>query len=74
MHPQRLSLHNELHARPSLYFDEPAHVFYLAFLGGEAEYNTLLKCLPLIELTKVSLKGITTINGHPPPDAASTSN
>jgi len=34
MHPQRQTLHNELHARPSLYFDEPAHVFHLAFLAG----------------------------------------
>jgi uncharacterized membrane-anchored protein len=39
MHPQRQTLHNELHARPSLYFDEPAHVFHLAFLGGDLECN-----------------------------------
>jgi uncharacterized membrane-anchored protein len=32
MHPQRTVLHNELHARPSLYFNEPAHVFHIALL------------------------------------------
>ncbi|PPA05669.1 DUF3422 domain-containing protein, partial [Pseudomonas sp. MWU12-2312b] len=47
MHPQRQDLHNELHARPSLYFDEPAHVFHLAFLGGGVECNALLeRCCP----------------------------
>ena len=36
MHPYRTALHNELHARPSLYFNEPAHVFHIALLdqGG----------------------------------------
>jgi len=65
MHPQRLALHNELHARPSLYFDEPAHVFHLAFLGGEAECNTLLKCLSPDRIDDGAAQGITTINGHP---------
>lgn len=32
MHPQRNALHNELHSRPSMYFDAPAHVFHLAFV------------------------------------------
>lgn len=32
MHPQRYALHNEIHARPSIYFDAPAQVFHLAFL------------------------------------------
>ncbi|APE30398.1 hypothetical protein BOX17_05155 [Halomonas aestuarii] len=32
MHPQRARLHNELHARPSIYFEEPAHLHHYAFL------------------------------------------
>ena len=65
MHPQRQYLHNELHARPSLYFDEPAHVFHVAFLGGEVECNELLqKCCPEpIDLR--ATQGITRLNGHP---------
>ncbi len=31
MHPQRGTLHNQLHARPSLCFDEVAYVFQMAF-------------------------------------------
>ncbi len=42
MHPQRIALHNELHARPSLYFDGPAHVFHIALLGGHAACQALL--------------------------------
>lgn len=64
MHPQRQTLHNELHARPSLYFDEPAHVFHLAFLGGEQACNTLLQdcCPATFDLT--AAQGITELNGH----------
>lgn len=64
MHPQRQTLHNELHARPSLYFDEPAHVFHLAFLGGEQACNTLLQdcCPATFDLT--AAQGITQLNGH----------
>ncbi|QFU02916.1 hypothetical protein FIU83_14815 [Halomonas sp. THAF5a] len=32
MHPQRARLHNELHARPSIYFEAPAHLHHYAFL------------------------------------------
>ncbi|MDH0759192.1 MULTISPECIES: DUF3422 family protein [Pseudomonas] len=32
MHSLRIGLHNELHARPSIYFHEPAHVFHMALL------------------------------------------
>lgn len=47
MHPQRTTLHNELHARPSLYFDGPAHVFHFALLGGDAACQSLLqRCCP----------------------------
>ena len=64
MHPLRQSLHNELHARPSLYFDEPAHVFHLAFLGSDQECNTFLQnCCPgSLDLT--AAQGITQLDGH----------
>ncbi|TLF53019.1 DUF3422 domain-containing protein [Halomonas urmiana] len=42
MHPQRARLHNELHARPSIYFDEPAHLHHYAFLDeGEIAADIL---------------------------------
>lgn len=64
MHPQRQTLHNELHARPSLYFDEPAHVFHLAFLGGEPECNALLeRCCPA-PIDPHAAQGITRLDGH----------
>ncbi|WDY57306.1 DUF3422 domain-containing protein [Pseudomonas sp. PSKL.D1] len=65
MHPQRTALHNELHARPSLYFDGPAHVFHLALLGGDAACAALLqRCCPQASETDAA-QGITTLNGHP---------
>ncbi|MGE8066261.1 DUF3422 domain-containing protein [Pseudomonas sp. NPDC089569] len=64
MHPFRQSLHNELHARPSLYFDEPAHVFHLAFLASEKECNAFLQdcCLESLDLN--AAQGITRLDGH----------
>ncbi|MDT8879456.1 DUF3422 domain-containing protein [Halomonas saccharevitans] len=42
MHPQRARLHNELHARPSIYFEEPAHLHHYAFLDeGEIAADIL---------------------------------
>ncbi|MBD3895907.1 DUF3422 domain-containing protein [Halomonas sp. ML-15] len=35
MHPQRARLHNELHARPSIYFEDPAHIHHYAFLDDD---------------------------------------
>ncbi|MGE7958293.1 DUF3422 domain-containing protein [Pseudomonas sp. NPDC089530] len=65
MHPQRQHLHNELHARPSLYFDEPAHVFHLAFLGGDPQCNALLqRCCPE-PFDPQAAQGITRLDGHP---------
>lgn len=65
MHPQRATLHNELHARPSLYFDEPAHVFHLALLGGEEACAALLRrCCPHASDTDAA-QGITRLDGHP---------
>lgn len=45
MHPQRQHLHNELHARPSIYFAEPAHVHHYAFLADAEEHAGLLASL-----------------------------
>jgi uncharacterized membrane-anchored protein len=64
MHPQRQTLHNELHARPSLYFDEPAHVFHLAFLGGEPECNALLERCCSTPIDPHAAQGITQLDGH----------
>ncbi|MBF8645613.1 MULTISPECIES: DUF3422 domain-containing protein [Pseudomonas] len=65
MHPQRTALHNELHARPSLYFDGPAHVFHLALLGGDAACAALLqRCCP-DGLDTAAAQGITRLDGHP---------
>ncbi|NUT65645.1 DUF3422 domain-containing protein [Pseudomonas sp. ICMP22404] len=65
MHPQRKILHNELHARPSLYFDEPAHVFHLAFLGDNAQCTALLERLCPDSMVDQAAQGITRIDGHP---------
>lgn len=45
MHPQRYALHNELHARPSMYFDAPAHVFHLAFLDENDIASGIIQAL-----------------------------
>ncbi|MCE8017771.1 DUF3422 domain-containing protein [Halomonas sp. MCCC 1A17488] len=42
MHPQRERLHNELHARPSIYFTEPAHLYHYAFLADAQGHADLL--------------------------------
>ncbi|TFH86921.1 DUF3422 family protein [Billgrantia azerbaijanica] len=42
MHPQRERLHNELHARPSIYFAEPAHVHHYAFLDEAGDCDAML--------------------------------
>ncbi|MFY0989741.1 DUF3422 domain-containing protein [Halomonas sp. C05BenzN] len=42
MHPQRERLHNELHARPSIYFAEPAHLYHYAFLDSEDTCDAML--------------------------------
>ncbi|CAM3759811.1 hypothetical protein CCOS865_04869 [Pseudomonas reidholzensis] len=65
MHPQRTALHNELHARPSLYFDGPAHVFHLALLGADAACTALLqRCCPEA-CDPHAAQGITELDGHP---------
>ncbi|WEZ86616.1 DUF3422 domain-containing protein [Pseudomonas sp. NyZ480] len=65
MHPQRFALHNELHARPSLYFNGPAHVFHVAFLGDRSDCKKVLeRCGIETESTEVA-QGITNFADHP---------
>ncbi|MFK0088493.1 DUF3422 domain-containing protein [Pseudomonas sp. NPDC090755] len=65
MHALRKALHNELHARPSLYFDEPAHVFHLAFLGTGTDCEALLqRCCPDV-FDPDAAQGITRLDGYP---------
>jgi len=45
MHLQRNALHNELHARPSMYFDAPAQVFHLAFLDEDDAAQSIIRAL-----------------------------
>src|SRR5690606_9228162 len=45
MHPHRNTLHNELHARPSMYFDAPAQVFHLAFLDEDDAAQAIIRSL-----------------------------
>lgn len=45
MHLQRNALHNELHARPSTYFDAPAQVFHLAFLDEDDAAGAIIRTL-----------------------------
>ncbi|MEG1040381.1 MAG: DUF3422 domain-containing protein [Pseudomonas sp.] len=65
MHAQRKALHNELHARPSLYFDEPAHVYHLAFLGTAAQCNALLQRCSPDSVESEAAQGVTQLQGHP---------
>ncbi|HEX5844567.1 MAG TPA: DUF3422 domain-containing protein [Pseudomonas sp.] len=46
MHPQRTALHNELHVRPSLYFNEPAYVFHIALLDQDEVSAAIIRALP----------------------------
>jgi len=45
MHLQRNALHNELHARPSMYFEAPAQVFHLAFLDEDDAAGRIVRTL-----------------------------
>ncbi len=45
MHLQRHVLHNELHARPSMYFEAPAQVFHLALLDEDDTAGTIVRTL-----------------------------
>ncbi|HLD67581.1 MAG TPA: DUF3422 domain-containing protein [Pseudomonas sp.] len=45
MHPSRIDLHNELHARPSIYFNEPVQVFHLALVESEGALEEIIRRL-----------------------------
>lgn len=45
MHPHRHILHNELHARPSMYFEAPAQIFHLAFLDEDDTAQAIVRAL-----------------------------
>ncbi len=63
MHPLRLPLHNELHARPSIYFSDPAHVYHLTLLEKDGSLEQLLRRIdPGIE-TEYQLQGLLELNG-----------
>ncbi|MBB3139419.1 DUF3422 domain-containing protein [Halomonas organivorans] len=66
MHPQREQLHNELHARPSIYFAGPAHLHHYAFLDTDGVCDGIVH--RLCELTGTSpaldaVQGILTLDG-----------
>ncbi|MBZ0331163.1 DUF3422 domain-containing protein [Halomonas sp. ANAO-440] len=66
MHPQRERLHNELHARPSIYFSEPAHVHHYAFLDEGGGCDAILAQLGEItglELDTESVQEILSFDG-----------
>ena len=64
MHPLRHALHNELHARPSLYFSEPAYVFHLAIMGSEVQRQALLDSLYTEPVGDDLPQGIIRLDGH----------
>jgi len=45
MHPLRKRLHDELHARPSIYFDGPAIIYHLAILDDGNSANNIIETL-----------------------------
>lgn len=64
MPPLRHALHNELHARPSLYFSEPAYVFHLAVMGSEDDRQALLDSLYTEPISAEMPQGIISLDGH----------
>ncbi|KJZ40658.1 DUF3422 domain-containing protein [Pseudomonas fluorescens] len=64
MHPLRHTLHDELHARPSLYFSEPAYVFHLAVMGSDNERQALLNSLYDEPVSGEIPQGITRFDEH----------
>lgn len=68
MHAQREMLHNELHSRPSIYLEAPAHVFHLAYLANEQTADILVRTLDLTTKTRIKdgiRQGITHLDGAP---------
>ncbi|MFZ3153483.1 DUF3422 domain-containing protein [Pseudomonas sp.] len=67
MHPYRTALHNELHARPSLYFNEPAHVFHIALLdqGGVSAAVIAALTQDAAASDASAAQGLVQLDGHP---------
>lgn len=66
LHPLRVELHNELHARPSIYFSEPVHVYHLTLLEQGNALDRLIEALDsrfLAESPPTSLQGLITLDG-----------
>lgn len=67
MHPDRTTLHNELHARPSLYFNEPAHVFHIALLdqGGVSAAVIAALTQDVAAADTSAAQGLVQLDDHP---------
>lgn len=63
MHPLRHSLHNELHAPPSL-LQRTGHVFHMAVMGNESERQSLLNGLYDEPVSGEIPQGITRLDEH----------
>lgn len=66
MHPFKAELHNELHARPSIYFNEPAYVFHLALLESGDELERIVDRLARMAAEETALesaRGLLTLDG-----------
>lgn len=61
MHPMRFDLHNELHARPSVYFNEPTHVFHLTLLEQDGVIDQTVHALD--PGRSHQLQGLLSLNG-----------
>lgn len=67
MHFQRETLHNELHARPSIYFSPPAYLHHFAFLGSDDICDSVIErlCQSVEEpLDKRAAQGIVQLGGQ----------
>jgi uncharacterized membrane-anchored protein len=62
MHPLRSELHDELHARASIYFNEPAHVYHLTLLERGDALDRLVVALDS-QVTD-AMQGLLTLDGH----------
>jgi len=62
MHPLRFDLHNELHARPSIYFNEPAHVFHLTLVESDGVLGSIIKRLDPQSASQP--QGVLKLDGH----------
>ncbi|MGQ7956807.1 DUF3422 domain-containing protein [Pseudomonas sp. SP16.1] len=61
MHPLRSELHDELHARPSIYFNEPAHVYHLTLLEHGEALDRLVEALD--QRSPAALQGLISLDG-----------